>query len=153
MLTHERLIWHLNYNKKTGKFTRLVDSAIKQAGEKAGCVSDGAPRVGLMGRLYKECDLAWMYCYGEMPKGKIIHLDGDRTNNRISNLVDLNTRTTGDIIRVVKSVIRKNMGSVAVDKETGKWCVSDFIGVVKSGFETSDEAYDFAVEHFKLIRK
>ena len=43
--------------------------------------------------------------------------------------------------------------TVRVDKETGKWCVSDFIGVVKSGFETSDEAYEFAVEHFKLIRK
>lgn len=153
MLTHARLIWHLNYNKKTGKFTHLVDSARKQSGEKAGCVSEGTPRVGLMGRLYKECDLAWMYCYGELPKGKIVHLDGDRTNNRIANLVDSDGETPGEIIRVVKNVIRKDMGSVSLVTKDHTWCVSDFIGVVKSGFETSDEAYEFAVEHFKLIRK
>lgn len=153
MLTHARLIWHLNYNKKTGKFTHLVDSARARAGSEAGYLSGGILRIGLIGESFRLCDLAWFYCYGKMPKGKIIHLDGDRTNNRLANLVDSDGETPGEIIRVVKSAIRKEMGSVAVDKETGKWCVSDFIGVVKSGFETSDEAYDFAVEHFKLIRK
>lgn len=153
MLTHARLIWHLNYNKKTGKFTHLVGSARKAAGEKAGTICDGIPRVGLCSKLYRECDLAWMYCYGEMPKGKIIHLDGNKTNNRISNLVDSGNESPGEIIQVVKSVIRKDIGDVSLVTKDNTWCVSDFIGVVKSGFETSDEAYEFAVEHFKLVRK
>ena len=153
MLTHARLIWHLNYNKKTGKFTHLVGNGRYKAGSEAGFKRGNGIGIGIAGLSFKAEDLAWMYCYGEMPKGEIAHQDGDPRKNKISNLRDSGGDKPDKTIQVVKSVIRKNMGGVAVDKETGKWCVSDFIGVVKSGFETSDEAYEFAVEHFKLIRK
>lgn len=33
--------------------------------------------------------LAWYLCYGELPKNFIDHIDGDRANNKISNLRDV----------------------------------------------------------------
>ncbi|EJO31270.1 hypothetical protein QWC_12623 [Achromobacter marplatensis] len=33
--------------------------------------------------------LAWLYHYGQWPKGQIDHIDGDRQNNRLHNLRDV----------------------------------------------------------------
>jgi len=46
-------------------------------------------RIGLNSKKYRAHRLAWLYQYGELPKNQIDHIDGDGTNNKISNLRDV----------------------------------------------------------------
>ncbi len=39
------------------------------------------------GQLYLAHKMAWLYVYGKFPKKHITHIDGDKTNNSINNLV------------------------------------------------------------------
>jgi hypothetical protein len=45
--------------------------------------------IKIKGRQYKAHRLAWLYVYGQMPKGVIDHINGDRSDNRICNLRDV----------------------------------------------------------------
>jgi hypothetical protein len=46
----------------------------------------GYREVRIDGILHKAHRLAWLYVYGADPDGEIDHIDGDRANNRLSNL-------------------------------------------------------------------
>ncbi len=88
-ITAERLRELFHYNPDTGIFTRRVT----RGSGKAGCV------VGTFNGHYLQfCvdrnqalahRLAWLYVHGEWPKRQIDHIDGDKRNNRLSNLRDV----------------------------------------------------------------
>lgn len=70
----------LGYDPATGNFTRLN-------GVKAGGVNSlGYVQIRICGARYKAHRLAWLYVYGEWPKGFIDHINGIRDDNRIVNL-------------------------------------------------------------------
>jgi HNH endonuclease len=48
--------------------------------------SDGYRVIELDGREYYAHDLAWLHQTGEWPKGRIEHINGNRDDNRWSNL-------------------------------------------------------------------
>lgn len=68
------------YDKNTGVFTHK-DGRV--AGNKN---LHGYVRIGLHGKTHAAHRLAWLYVYGEFPKGHIDHINGVRDDNRISNL-------------------------------------------------------------------
>lgn len=91
-LTVERLREVLNYSPEAGEFTwrPRLDAKGRRVGDVGRTAGHGTfngyIEVGVCGERWYAHRLAWMHYYGEQPSGPLDHIDGDRTNNRISNL-------------------------------------------------------------------
>lgn len=87
-LTAERLRELVIYDPETGIFTRRAKRRHLKAGARLGCRPNagGYFQIRLEGPLYYAHRLAWLYVNGDWPSRKIDHRDGDRANNRITNL-------------------------------------------------------------------
>ena len=93
MLSQQYLQSIIKYCPDTGQFWWAVD---RKGPRKAGDIAGGDHSVGsntyreirIDGVLYLGHRLAWLYTYGCFPCGEkeIDHIDGDGTNNRLSNL-------------------------------------------------------------------
>lgn len=105
LITHDYLLSILDYNPETGIFVwrpRTPDmfKSGKQSkrhtcntwnskwpGKIAGLInSAGHIQICINSRLYLAHRVAWFYVYGEWPKSILDHKDGNRKNNKISNL-------------------------------------------------------------------
>lgn len=77
----------LAYDPETGLLTWKVEGRGTSQGRVAGSMrNNGYFRVGIRRKAYSIHRIAWLIYYGEWPKDQVDHIDGDRTNNRISNL-------------------------------------------------------------------
>jgi HNH endonuclease/AP2 domain len=87
-LTATRLRAILNYDHKTGVFTRSIQTApCNYVGSEAGCLMNtGYICISVDGKPYLAHRLAWLWTYGVWPPKNIDHKDHDRANNRIGNL-------------------------------------------------------------------
>lgn len=83
-ISRDELVRHFHYDPETGVFTRL--SRRNSYGSKD---AYGYHILKINGVQYKAHRLAWLYHYGCMPEGNIDHINGDRSDNRIFNLRDV----------------------------------------------------------------
>jgi len=82
-----RVRFLLSFNEESGDFHWKVPRQGTRKDKKAGCVgSDGYWSICIDGALYKGHRLAWLYVYGEWPSDQIDHINGNRLDNKISNL-------------------------------------------------------------------
>lgn len=89
MITQSILQYFLNYDASTGVFVwRNKPNRRITVGGIASCQKrDGHYLViGLKGKSHLAHRLAWLYEYNEMPDCEIDHINGNKQDNRISNL-------------------------------------------------------------------
>lgn len=98
-----RLLFH--YSPEDGVFTRLkqVDARFPVGQTVGHRASNGYVRFTVAGYRTTAHRLAWLYMTGEWPTNDIDHIDGDRTNNRWSNLRHVSRSVNLQNIRQAKS--------------------------------------------------
>ncbi len=119
-LTAEEVRSRLNYDAKTGnliwimppkKMPNLLD---KIAGHKH---SSGYTAIGLARRgTFPAHRLVWLWVHGEWPKSEIDHINGDRSDNRIENLREVNRSVNCENIRSAHNDNKTGILGVSWDK-------------------------------------
>jgi hypothetical protein len=91
-ITQAQLKAEVSYDTETGRFTAIRESGRRKVGAILGTYGGSGEKKTRYIRAcmyeYTEQVLAWFYVYGEFPKRKLAHKDGDYLNNRIDNLVE-----------------------------------------------------------------
>ena len=120
-LTAERLREVLNYDAETGIFTWLARTRNRVAvGDVAGSPDRyGYLRIKIDGRIHSAHRLAWLYVHGEWPKDQLDHINGIRTDNRITNLREATNAENGHNRRKPHS--NNTTGYLGVKRDRGRF--------------------------------
>ena len=114
-LTQERLKEAVKYDPDTGVFVWVKCHAGITRGRTAGNKSHGYIRISIDGYSYLAHRLAWLYVHGEFPNSDIDHINGARSDNRLSNL-----RTATRSQNLMNSKNRARVGCY-FHKQRKKW--------------------------------
>lgn len=126
-LTQAELSRLLDYDPSTGVFTSRGSRRGVRAGTVAGCQRpDGYICIRVCGPLYLAHRLAWLYMTGEWPSTNLDHVNGEKCDNRWSNLREApqadnvcNAKRRADNTSGVKGVQRNHSGWMARVKRRG----------------------------------
>ena len=135
-LTTDRLRDLLAYNTGTGEFT--WNDGVVRPGRKTRRKGNswGYTVIGFDGRHYGAHRLAWLYVMGEFPKGDIDHINGDRADNRISNL---RAASRSENMQNLKGAHKDSAtGFLGVHKHRNKFSAQIMVGGVKHRLGTFD---------------
>lgn len=86
-ITQERLRELFAYCEATGYFYRKKSNGRGKAGKIAGTLSEnGYRKIFVDYKGYRAHRLVWLYVHGTFPPSHIDHINGERDDNRISNI-------------------------------------------------------------------
>lgn len=145
MINQDDLRRLLAYDDQTGLFTWIARSGTAKAG--AACVAldgGGYIQIRINRRAYKAHRLAWLYVHGKWPDKFIDHINGVRTDNRLSNLREVDALLNQQNQRHSQGASRSGLLGVSWHKPTGKWRAR--ISVNKTAihlgsFDSAEEAH------------
>src|SRR5581483_9439840 len=86
MLTADEWRRVISYDPATGEFTWLVGRKTVRPGDRAGTLCQGYIRIQFSRKCYAAHRIAWLLSFGEWPACGIDHINGQKHDNRISNL-------------------------------------------------------------------
>jgi len=143
-ITAEDLRQILDYDPNTGVFMwRTRPAKCIHVGDVAGAKDKrGYITIGIRGKVYKAHRLAWLHTHGEWPSDLMDHMDGNKSNNRLSNLRV--TDASGNTENIRKPNRRNKSGFLGVIRFQNKWRAS--ITIRKKthwigDFDTPEEAH------------
>lgn len=153
-MTHDEVRAALDYDPDTGVFRWRVrpdrDRSwnLRFSGEVAGnTMTHGYRCMNIQGKIHLAHRLAWLWMTGEMPTGHIDHINGDRADNRWSNL-----RLASPSQNAMNSVSRKNNTSgvkgVSWDKAKRRW-----FGFITINGSRKFLGYSTTIEGAKRLRE
>lgn len=141
ILTQDRLRYLFTYDSDIGLFTRNVNINNVKSGTIAGSPSNkGYMRIMADGVRYLSHRLAWLYVYGEFPADQIDHVNGNKADNRLSNL---RQATNGENLQNYKN--RKGTLGTYYHKQFKRWGAQigkDYRRIHLGLFDTQAEAHD-----------
>lgn len=144
-ITQEQLKRQLSYNPETGVFRWLVaPNGRIAAGDIAGSMTNrGYLRISVGGQRYLAHRLALIYMNGACGP-EVDHIDGDRSNNVIGNLREVDRRQNGKNRRLSEANTSGVTG-VYPHRATGKWKATitvDYKTIYLGLFATKAKAID-----------
>ena len=143
-INHTELLNSVYYNQDTGIFTRTKSAGNTKAGSPIGNIDvKGYVKALVLGKYVKLHRLAWFYVHGTWPNDQIDHINGIKTDNRITNLRICDTSTNCLNQRNPRS--NNNTGYQGVHRitKTGRYRASCTVNGIKHQlgiFATAEEA-------------
>lgn len=138
-ITLERVNQLVTYDPITGEVRWKVSQGKSKTGNLAGSTQHGYGKLTIDKEQIKLHRLVWFIHHKEWPKGQIDHIDGNKLNNKISNLRDVPM----SINMQNRYAIRRNASDMpqgVTKTKHGKFLANIRIGVFNSAEEAS-EAY------------
>lgn len=108
------------YSPDTGQFVSKTDRKQWSAGRVAGSKSTYI-FLYVDGKRYRAHRLAWLYMTGDWPKHQIDHINGNKHDNRFSNLRDATAAENSQNIWKVRVDCTSGLKGVAWRERNKKW--------------------------------
>lgn len=125
MCNVDRLHELLLYDPVTGAFIWRVQRCGKaMAGYHAGTASHGYRTITVDSKKFGAHRLAWAMYYGTWPTGEVDHINGDRSDNRISNLRDVSRKVNQQNRRHASRRAASGLLGASLHKASGLWRAS-----------------------------
>lgn len=157
-LSDEILKKYLEYNSITGVFTNKITRSNKLAGSIAGTAdTKGYIMISINNCKFLAHRLAWLYMYGYWPDSDLDHVDGNRTNNSISNLRKATrsqnnyNRTSNRNKNEYRGVCKTSSGKFSASIKVGgkDVYIGNFMTVEEASLAYEDKAREVQKEFYK----
>lgn len=134
----------LKYDSETGSFTWLVSPSKRiKAGSLAGSLHHkGYIQIRINKKNYLAHRLAWLYHYGTLPNKTIDHINGEKNDNRITNLRDISQ--SDNCQNLLRSRGSSGLIGAHFQKLRNRWSSSIKLNGIKTHlgyFKTAEEAH------------
>ena len=122
-MDHQILSALLSYDKSTGELRWLKNKGSRAkantvAGNKFGV---GYLRLTVDGNQLLAHRVAWLLATGEWPRNEIDHINGNKADNRLANLRDVDRKTNSQNIRSPHKDNKSGLLGASWNKKSGKW--------------------------------
>lgn len=157
-LTQDRLKELYSYDCESGEFTRLKTVGGRWfVGDVVGVLnSSGYLQIRIDGGRYLAHRLAFLYANGNWPIGEIDHIDGEKRNNRLSNLRDVTHSVNMQNQLVAQGRTKSNRLGAHYQSRSNKWLAQIVLSgklVHLGSFTTPELAHKAYVNAKRMLHK